>query len=86
MARAMSAADIARLLYDVELRIRRFEETLARLFADGQLPGFVHLSVGQEAVAAGACAALGERDRDRLPPTRTRPLHRQGRGYRTADG
>ncbi|MEP7104512.1 MAG: thiamine pyrophosphate-dependent dehydrogenase E1 component subunit alpha [Chloroflexota bacterium] len=44
------------------MRIRRFEEEVARLFAAGQLPGFVHLSIGQEAVAAGACAALRDDD------------------------
>jgi len=40
------------------LRIRRFEETVERLFLAGELPGFVHLCIGQEATAAGACAAL----------------------------
>lgn len=53
-----SRADLARDLYRMMLRIRRFEEVAARLFAEGKLPGFIHLSVGQEAVAAGACAAL----------------------------
>lgn len=39
--------------------IRRVEERLARLFADGEVPGFIHLSIGQEAIAAafGACLA-----------------------------
>ncbi len=45
------------------LRIRRFEEKLAALFKRGKLPGFVHLYIGEEAVAVGACAALSERDR-----------------------
>jgi acetoin:2,6-dichlorophenolindophenol oxidoreductase subunit alpha len=40
------------------IRIRAFEERVRDLFAAGRLPGFVHLSIGQEAVAAGACAAL----------------------------
>lgn len=31
---------------------------LSRLFADGEIPGFIHLSIGQEAVAAGVCSAL----------------------------
>ncbi len=52
------AAGLARDLYRTMLRIRRFEETASRLFAEGKLPGFIHLSIGQEAVAAGACAAL----------------------------
>ena len=40
------------------IRIRAFEERVRDLFAAGRLPGFVHLSIGQEAVAAGACRAL----------------------------
>jgi TPP-dependent pyruvate/acetoin dehydrogenase alpha subunit len=55
-------AELARGLYVVQLRIRRFEEQVASLFAAGRLPGFVHLSIGQEAVAAGACAALRQDD------------------------
>jgi TPP-dependent pyruvate/acetoin dehydrogenase alpha subunit len=45
------------------LRIRRFEERLARLFRRGKLPGFVHLYIGEEAVAVGACSALKREDR-----------------------
>ena len=45
------------------LRIRRFEERLAHLFKRGKLPGFVHLYLGEEAVATGVCAALREDDR-----------------------
>ena len=40
------------------IRVRAFEERVRDLFAAGRLPGFVHLSIGQEAVAAGACCAL----------------------------
>lgn len=40
------------------IRIRAFEERVRDLFAAGRLPGFVHLSIGQEGVAAGACATL----------------------------
>jgi TPP-dependent pyruvate/acetoin dehydrogenase alpha subunit len=40
------------------VRIRVFEERLRELFAGGRVPGFLHTSVGQEAVAAGVCAAL----------------------------
>jgi len=43
-------------------RIRAFEETTERLFLGGELPGFVHLSIGQEAVAAGACSVLRRDD------------------------
>ncbi|GAA1268901.1 alpha-ketoacid dehydrogenase subunit alpha/beta [Pseudonocardia aurantiaca] len=45
-------------LYRGMLRIRAFEERAAVLYRDGRIPGFVHLSVGQEATAVGACAAL----------------------------
>ena len=44
------------------LRIRRFEERTEELYRAGELPGFVHLSIGQEACAAGACAALRRDD------------------------
>lgn len=40
-------------LYRVMYRIRRFEERVERLFLAGKIPGFVHLYIGQEAVAAG---------------------------------
>ncbi len=45
------------------LRIRRFEEKLAVLFKRGRLPGFIHLYIGEEAVAVGACSALESGDR-----------------------
>ncbi len=42
--------------------IRSFEEKLNELVNSGRLGGFLHLSIGQEAVAAGVCAHLSERD------------------------
>jgi 2-oxoisovalerate dehydrogenase E1 component len=42
--------------------IRTFEETVARLVRQGEVPGFVHLSMGQEASAVGVMAALGPAD------------------------
>jgi len=39
-------------------RIRRCEEESARAYAQGKIGGFLHLYIGQEAVAVGACAAL----------------------------
>ncbi len=42
--------------------IREFDETASELFADGEIPGFVHLYLGEEAVGVGACAALEEND------------------------
>ena len=42
--------------------IRRFEERAEELYLAGELPGFIHLSIGQEACAAGACLALRRDD------------------------
>src|SRR3954453_18717041 len=41
---------------------RRFEETMHDQFGDGQVPGPLHLSIGQEAVAVGACSVLRKPD------------------------
>ncbi len=56
------APELRLRLYETMLRIRRFEEETGALFAAGELPGFVHLSIGQEAVPTGICAALGHED------------------------
>ena len=37
--------------------IRGFEERVAALYRDGEVPGFVHLSTGQEATAVGGVLA-----------------------------
>jgi pyruvate dehydrogenase E1 component subunit alpha len=62
-----SAAPDARLerlaaLYRQMLLIRRCEEESARAYAQGKIGGFLHLYIGQEAVAVGACAALASED------------------------
>ncbi|MGI6495873.1 MAG: thiamine pyrophosphate-dependent dehydrogenase E1 component subunit alpha [Kiritimatiellia bacterium] len=44
------------------LLIRRFEEAVERLFAEGRIGGTAHVCIGQEAVAVGVCAALGPDD------------------------
>ncbi len=44
------------------VRIRLFEEAAGRLAEAGKLPGFLHLYVGEEAVAAGVCANLTDAD------------------------
>ena len=44
------------------LRIRRFEERAAELYQAGKIRGFLHLYVGEEAVAVGAMRALGPDD------------------------
>lgn len=43
-------------------RIRQFELTAEDLFMRGELPGFLHSCIGQEASAVGICAALNEDD------------------------
>ncbi|MFT4891001.1 MAG: pyruvate dehydrogenase E1 component alpha subunit [Halobacteriales archaeon] len=42
--------------------IREHEDRAGELFADGELPGFVHLYIGEEAVAVGAVGALEDED------------------------
>jgi pyruvate dehydrogenase E1 component alpha subunit len=44
------------------LLIRRFEEKVEEQFRAGELPGFLHVAIGQEAVAVGVCRALEEGD------------------------
>jgi pyruvate dehydrogenase E1 component alpha subunit len=44
------------------LLIRRFEETVEQRFRAGDLPGFLHADIGQEAVAVGVCRALEDGD------------------------
>jgi pyruvate dehydrogenase E1 component alpha subunit len=44
------------------IRIRRVEERLSELFTQGKIPGFIHVSLGQEAVPAGVCACLERAD------------------------
>jgi 2-oxoisovalerate dehydrogenase E1 component len=60
------------------LVIRGFETRVAALYRDGEVPGFVHLSIGQEASAVGACWWL--RDTDVITST-----HR-GHGHCLAKG
>ena len=43
-------------------RIRAFENAAERLYNEKRIPGFVHLSTGQEAIPAGVCANLAPAD------------------------
>ena len=45
-------------MYRTMLRIRAFDERVFKEFAAGNIPGFVHLYSGEEAIATGACANL----------------------------
>lgn len=49
-------------LYRTMRRIRAFEEAAEKASLSGQVGGAVHLSIGQEAVAAGVCANLRKTD------------------------
>ena len=49
-------------MYKTMLKIRKFEEKAMGLFAEGKIPGFVHLYMGEEAVATGVCTNLNEDD------------------------
>ncbi len=49
-------------LYRKMLRIRRFEEEAARLYTERKIGGFLHLYIGQEAIAVGAASVLETRD------------------------
>jgi acetoin:2,6-dichlorophenolindophenol oxidoreductase subunit alpha len=50
--------DVLRDLHRRMVRIRLFEEEAGKLMESGRMPGFLHLYVGQEAVAAGVMATL----------------------------
>ena len=54
--------DELRDLFREMLLIRRFEEKVEERFRAGELPGFLHVAIGQEAVATGVCAALERED------------------------
>ncbi|MBE3579468.1 MAG: pyruvate dehydrogenase (acetyl-transferring) E1 component subunit alpha [Caldanaerobacter subterraneus] len=49
-------------MYTRMVKIRKFEERVAELFAQGKVLGFVHLYIGEEAVAVGVCENLKEED------------------------
>lgn len=65
-------------LYGAMLKIRLAEEHLQALFADGEVPGFIHLSIGQEAVPVGIAAAL--------KPDDTVASNHRGHGHALAKG
>jgi pyruvate dehydrogenase E1 component alpha subunit len=78
MARLGDDAATSRRTLEAMWRIRRFEEAVDDLFARGLMHGTMHLSIGQEASATGACFAL--RDDDAITST-----HR-GHGHCIAKG
>ncbi len=65
-------------LYQTMVTIRQFETMAGELFAKGTIPGFIHLSIGQEGSSVGVCSVL--RSDDYLTTT-----HR-GHGHMIAKG
>ena len=55
-------AGLALDIHRTMVRIRVFESRVEQLFKAGELPGFVHTYIGQEAIAAGVCSALNRDD------------------------
>ena len=58
---ALSREQLLAFLHEM-LLIRRFEEKVTERFRAGDLAGFLHAAIGQEAVAVGVCRAMGEVD------------------------
>jgi TPP-dependent pyruvate/acetoin dehydrogenase alpha subunit len=54
--------DVLRGFFREMLLIRRFEQKVEERFRAGELPGFLHVAIGQEATATGVCAALERED------------------------
>ena len=49
-------------MFYLMVKIRRVEERLLELFAQGRIPGFIHVGIGQEAVPVGVCSCLKSGD------------------------
>ena len=49
-------------LYRTMVTIRQFETLAGEMFAAGKIPGFIHLSIGQEASSVGVCSVLRRED------------------------
>jgi pyruvate dehydrogenase E1 component alpha subunit len=61
-ARGGLSRERLRDFYREMLLIRRFEERVEERFRAGELPGFLHVAIGQEAVAVGVCQAMDDGD------------------------
>ena len=72
-----SPSDLLKLYGSTRL-IREAELRLSELFGDGEIPGFIHLSIGQEAVPVGIVAALQSSD--------TLASNHRGHGHAIAKG
>jgi len=54
--------ELLRSFFREMLLVRRFEEKVEERFRAGELPGFLHVAIGQEATAVGVCSALERAD------------------------
>ncbi len=79
--KAIDAREARELLTQM-IRIRRFEEKCAELYGTGKIRGFLHLYIGEEAVAAGAMPCL--RDTDSIFATYREHGHALARGVPAA--
>jgi pyruvate dehydrogenase E1 component alpha subunit len=56
------SAELLHKMYERMVTIRLFEEKANELFLAGELPGFLHLYIGEESIAVGVCANLTDKD------------------------
>ena len=82
----MAARTLQITLLRTMIRIRAFEERVRDLFAAGRLPGFVHLSIGQEAVRRGGVLRVAIRRLRPQHPPWSRAPGGEGRRYVEDDG
>jgi len=68
-------------MFKTMVRIRAFEERVSNEFAAGNIPGVVHLYIGEEAIATGTCANL--RPDDYITSTHRGHGHLIAKGGRT---
>lgn len=61
MTKELSRDELLELYRQMAL-IRRFEEKSAELYAEGKIGGFLHLYIGEEAIAVGGCKAMRPTD------------------------
>ena len=59
---AVYTKEFAAKLYETMCTIRKFEECVKHDFLAGEIPGFTHSYIGEEAIATGVCAALRDDD------------------------
>ncbi|MGM9574899.1 MAG: thiamine pyrophosphate-dependent dehydrogenase E1 component subunit alpha [Oscillospiraceae bacterium] len=62
MANETYTKEQALKMYETMSMIRHFEQSVKHDFLAGEIPGFTHLYIGEEAIATGVCAALREDD------------------------